>query len=271
MSKRCCAASCFNSNANSNRSLEYFGFPKSLEYATAWAKAASREDLLEKNLNNIVKYYLCSEHFTADCFQDPPHNRKLKKTSRPTMVVPIPTIFRNNFDECVSKSLKEEIADVQLPKQLPEDSGGCSSLAEQQTELEDPLLLEEYIAFNQDHDDSEILEEHFVQSCDDFESLAGKEEELEEEEEEEECQFSEAEPSPNLCRLCLSNGDNELLVPIFGDGSEMAYILERILPDYPIFPDDGYSQKVCLTCLEDATRCLNTIETFRAAQEKLKR
>ncbi|XP_038109216.1 THAP domain-containing protein 1-like [Culex quinquefasciatus] len=271
MSKRCCAASCFNSNANSNRSLEYFGFPKSMEYATAWAKAASREDLLEKNLNNIVKYYLCSEHFTNDCFQDPPHNRKLKKTSRPTMVVPIPTIFRNNFDECVSKSLKEDKADVQLQEQLPEDSGGCSYLAGHQTELQDPLLLEEYIAFNQDHDqDSEILEEHFVQSSDDFESLAGKEEELVEEEDEE-CQFSEAEPSPNLCRLCLSNGDNELLVPIFGDGSEMAYILERILPDYPICPGDGFSQKVCLTCLEDATRCLNTIETFRAAQEKLKR
>lgn len=264
MSKRCCAASCFNSNANSNKSIEYFGFPKNMEYASAWAKAASREDLLEKSINNIVKYYLCSEHFTDECFIDPPFNRKLRKTSRP-MVVPIPTIFRNNFKECVSQSLKEEIDDSQLSQQM-DDIIDFNPISET-TELVDPLLLDDYIAIDHDQSSCEGIEQ-FVQYTDDVTSLVEEDKE-EDDAEEEEIHSPEPETSPAICRLCLSNG-NELLVPIFEDGSEVAYILERILPDM-ISPDDGFSQQVCLKCLEDATRCLNTIEAFKAAQEKLKR
>lgn len=53
-------------------------------------------DLLDKSLNNLIKYFICSEHFTDDCFLDPPHNARLKKTSRPVSA-PIPTIFHNNI------------------------------------------------------------------------------------------------------------------------------------------------------------------------------
>lgn len=64
--------------------------------ASAWAIAAERLDLLDKSLNNLIKYFICSEHFTNDCFLDPPYNTKLKKTSRPVSA-PIPTIFKCNF------------------------------------------------------------------------------------------------------------------------------------------------------------------------------
>ena len=66
--------------------------------AKIWAEACGREDLLEKSLNNITKYFLCSEHFETDSFLDPPNNTKLRKTLRPPSY-PIPTKFRCNFDQ----------------------------------------------------------------------------------------------------------------------------------------------------------------------------
>lgn len=67
-----------------------------------WAKAAGRDDLVEKTLKNLIKYYLCSEHFTDDCFTSE-HKTNLKKTSRP-ITVPIPTIFESNIEQYVPKS-----------------------------------------------------------------------------------------------------------------------------------------------------------------------
>lgn len=61
---------------------------------------ARRDDLLEKSLNNIIKYFLCSEHFADDCFLDPPLNTKLKKTSRP-VTVPLPSIFKCNIGQYI--------------------------------------------------------------------------------------------------------------------------------------------------------------------------
>lgn len=66
--------------------------------------------MLEKKLNSIIKYYLCSEHFTNDSFIDPPHNTRLKKTSHPVNI-PIPTIFLCNIDKyipCRKQSTNDE-------------------------------------------------------------------------------------------------------------------------------------------------------------------
>lgn len=63
--------------------------------------AAGREDLLEKPLLRIIKYYICSVHFTEDCFSDPPNNKTLKRISRPFQV-PVPTIFESNFDQVLA-------------------------------------------------------------------------------------------------------------------------------------------------------------------------
>lgn len=68
--------------------------------AQEWAEAASRTDLLEKKLESITKYFLCAEHFTDDCFLDPPYNTRLKKTHHP-LVIPIPTVFKSNFQKYV--------------------------------------------------------------------------------------------------------------------------------------------------------------------------
>ncbi|XP_065080949.1 uncharacterized protein LOC135703607 [Ochlerotatus camptorhynchus] len=300
MSKRCCAASCYNSVAT-NRSVEYFGFPKSTDFASAWAKAAGREDLLEKSINNIIKYFLCSEHFSDDCFQDPPHNRKLKKTSRP-VVVPIPTIFHNNFNECVSKSLKEErrvitqddaVSLIQYQEQSSDEIDSENSIiVERLNECDDiqmpaglmePLLLttvdDLIITSEHQYSDTEITE---VVQYDDVKEDEDKEEQIvtiidsatpqhvqRQDDGDVESTYSEIIIGLSSCRLCLSAKENELLIPIFDDGSEVAYILESILPG-AVKKDDGFPQQVCLVCLESATRCLNTIEKFKTIQDKLK-
>lgn len=74
--------------------------------ATNWAIAAGREDLLEKKIDNIIKYFLCAEHFTDDCFVDPPHNTRLKKILRPNVILPIPTIFKCNIDKYIPTNNK---------------------------------------------------------------------------------------------------------------------------------------------------------------------
>lgn len=73
--------------------------------ALKWAIAAGRPDLLEKKINCITKYYLCSEHFTKDCFLDSPENTRLKKTINPVNI-PIPSIFKCNIDRYLPNTKK---------------------------------------------------------------------------------------------------------------------------------------------------------------------
>lgn len=86
-------------NANNIDELLFFG----IFSAVKWAIAANRADLLEKKLSCITKYYLCSEHFSDDCFVDPPHNSRLKKTLNP-ISIPVPTIFKCNIDKYIPNS-----------------------------------------------------------------------------------------------------------------------------------------------------------------------
>lgn len=79
--------------------------------AHKWAIAANRSDLLEKKLESITKYFLCAEHFTDDCFMDPPNNTKLKKTIYPVSI-PIPTKFESNFSKYVPQRKTVEYVNV---------------------------------------------------------------------------------------------------------------------------------------------------------------
>lgn len=64
--------------------------------------AAGRSDLLDKKLSSITKYFLCSEHFENECFLDPPHNTRLKKTLNPVNI-PVPSIFKGNITKYMPK------------------------------------------------------------------------------------------------------------------------------------------------------------------------
>lgn len=88
-----------------------------------WAIAANRADLLEKKLSCITKYYLCSEHFSDDCFTDPPNNTRLKKTLYP-LYIPVPTIFKCNIDKYIPNQKKntpgtEYLEEAERSKRTP--------------------------------------------------------------------------------------------------------------------------------------------------------
>lgn len=78
--------------------------------------AANRADLLDKKLSSITKYYLCSEHFSDDCFADPPNNTRLNKTLYPTVSIPVPTIFKCNFNKYIPSSKRNSSG-----SEFPED------------------------------------------------------------------------------------------------------------------------------------------------------
>lgn len=91
---------------SSNQNQNTFYLSTSINFsAMSWANAAGREDLMEKKMSSVVKYFLCSEHFTQGCFADPPFNTRLKKTIRPEVSIPIPTIFENNIEKYIPKNV----------------------------------------------------------------------------------------------------------------------------------------------------------------------
>lgn len=92
--------------------------------ARSWATAAGREDLMEKKMSSVVKYFLCSEHFTSGCFDDPPYNTRLKKTVRPEVSVPIPSIFENNIDKYIPKNVQLNVDILSRNDEISFDSNG---------------------------------------------------------------------------------------------------------------------------------------------------
>lgn len=54
---------------------------------------------------------MCSEHFTADCFLDPPNNTRLKKLLRPEVWFPIPSVFNSNIDKYIPEHKTPSDAD----------------------------------------------------------------------------------------------------------------------------------------------------------------
>jgi Zinc-finger associated domain (zf-AD)/THAP domain len=125
MVKRCCAKSCFNSQLT--HKIGYFGFPKNeVVYAVhkyskkniklnlinffsakEWAKLAGRDDLLDKKIDNLTKYYLCSDHFTPQDFSNPNiEDRSFLMLNRTANIVPLPTQFENNLQQNYEIALK---------------------------------------------------------------------------------------------------------------------------------------------------------------------
>lgn len=66
-----------------------------------WASRAKREDLCAMSAEKRSKYYLCSVHFTDDCFVDGSRH-KLRKSNHP-FTISNPTKFHNNLEQVTSQ------------------------------------------------------------------------------------------------------------------------------------------------------------------------
>ncbi|KAG4079977.1 hypothetical protein HA402_006289 [Bradysia odoriphaga] len=302
MSKRCCATNCFNSLL-SNKKVEYFGIPRHADFARAWCVAASREDLLEKPLNNIIKYHICSEHFTDDCFKDPHERKLLKKTSRPVNV-PIPTIFKNNIDQFLYKnnsnnkySPNNSISNVdQTLSQLSSiDSIDCVGNGTGVAELTSVQILDDdslYLGKAQEYDIDGMEAYCLTTNAEgpiqiyrnnDVEFMM--EERLEDDEPADDIYDEFAEDVKyncdtivvkevdyeNVCRLCadtVPNGSD--MIDLFAPNLRQSLDhINKLLPRQ-IHKDDQTTlpQRICSNCLNKLETLSQTLGLFAAAQER---
>ncbi|KAJ6637190.1 hypothetical protein Bhyg_09918 [Pseudolycoriella hygida] len=291
MSKRCCAKNCFNSLL-SNKKVEYFGIPRHEGFARAWCVAASREDLLEKPLNNIIKYHLCSDHFTDDCFKDPTERKLLKKTSRPVNV-PLPTIFKNNIDQFLHKNNGDKYSSSNsilnngdTLSQLSSTGGELESVDSIQILDDDCMYLSKAQEYDIDGMEAYCLPTNAegpiqIYRNNDVEFMM--EERLEEDEQSDDiydefkedvkddiCDAATKEECENICRLCaemVPNGDD--MVDLFMTSTMLSSLdfVNKLLPKQ-IHRDDGLPQRICVPCLGKLEVFSHTLALFTAAQEK---
>lgn len=215
-------------------------------------------------MEKLVKYYLCSDHFTDDCFLDPEKTR-LKKSLRPIQV-PIPTIFQCNLADVMPR-------DVSMP--LPKKSHKRSMPTVQyQSPVKESSLSPafKYIVTTDDGDSEVVI-------CDDNNDLVDQEEEslgqehpsIEEEEEEEE--LVEMEIRPSICRLCnvdYSREEDGLNLKYIFDDQGFLDALNYILPDGQINRGDEYSQYACQYCVTNVETSFIIVSNLRRTQETLR-
>lgn len=258
--------------AITNKNVQYFGIPKSEEYAREWVIAAGRDDLLEKPLINLIKYSLCSEHFTDECFTNATRTY-LKKQSRPKVIVPIPTIFKNNIKEFVPDVLKPFIAD-ELDDTKPTSHGLVDVILRNNTNKR--IRLSEgldqsnvnVVEIEQDQDSvnqSGAMHVYYVENTPEPDFNVTKL--IEEDSPQNDLKENEIfiEQLANVCRLC-ANSFLEDLVPIYGgEDTELSYMVDRLMPNM-VLEDDGRPQSICEGCYEQVKQCILTIDGFYATQ-----
>ncbi|GAB0094179.1 THAP-type domain-containing protein [Sergentomyia squamirostris] len=276
MSKRCCAEMCFNSQMNNKSgNIAYFGIPKYEEYAAKWLTAAGRDDLLStKPLKQLIKYFICAEHFEDNCFVSGSQRMVLRKQMHP-LEIPIPTIFKSNIEKFVSKYAPLNIDSTPVQTQsrrrkrsrqrhdeLPEEKANDESITIYNLEVETHKI---------DERDSESIEIYAFESS--IEGLDDPEEHEVQSDVKEEAQLEEIHIlDPMLwhnythsCRLCSKSHSSMKLLPIFQD-AKITEMLSMILPNI-IIENDGLPQNACEECLEKVKLCSGIINSFVEAQE----
>ncbi|XP_063705767.1 uncharacterized protein LOC134834892 [Culicoides brevitarsis] len=251
MSRRCCARDCFNTIIT-NKSVQYFGFPKSDEFARKWAINAGREDLLDKPLNNICKYYLCSSHFTDDCFTDASRTH-LRKQSRPTVIVPIPTIFENNITEFIPEAVKGNVQ-ITLCDDYPQAPQKRLKTEKEETFATKKIVMENENRTTPIHlyykvDQTSVVDDFLLAETEKATLEGGGE---------------------SQCRLCANEFQDNELYPIFDRtdvNNVIAENIERLMPE-TIFEEDGKPQNICTGCYERLSQCIETMDAFNLAQAK---
>lgn len=217
-----------------------------------------------KDLNRLIKYYLCSEHFEEDCFHDPKARDKLKKSKRPVKV-PIPTIFKCNFDDVIPKNrhttvsygnprraAKSERESPDVIEVVVEEasSGNCFK-----NEREPVITLKRRGAavevFNVAH---KLLSDEEVS--------IGEEEEQHTVDEIILC------TSMDVCRLCGSIFDltDDELDVIF-ENAETLHRLNTLMPG-EIVEDHKLPKFICISCSNDLETASRIVTKFRNTQEK---
>lgn len=211
--------------------------------------------MLEKELNKLTKYYICSEHFEDDCFLDPETKTRLKKNLRP-IKVPIPTIFKCNFDKVIPKdiSLIRPVTTSIKIKCSPTKSTKSPA-----TKQHSPVKLRQSGGESQKKESEEVSQfienielkddEHLVEIC-----------EIETEEE------TEILIEQNVCRLCFGTFDE--LIDIFSEVTILEQ-LNIVLPG-EIHSEDSLPHGICSKCIEELDTASRILTKFNNTQQMLR-
>ncbi|KAL7015936.1 hypothetical protein ACKWTF_016738 [Chironomus riparius] len=234
MVKRCCAKSCYNSQFT--HKIGYFGFPKNEIVAREWARLSGRDDLVEKKIDTLIKYYLCSDHFTQSDFANPEiEDKSFLTLNRTQNFVPLPSKFENNLQQNVEVVVKNAEKFMKIPKKIFDRKTTKPIKRKFSEKLQKVEILR-----------TEILETDIeIQRIEEYPT-----------------EIEYIEEIILVCRLC-TKPECELL-SIFNENGELSTETEcfKLMPATVIQFNDGLPQHVCFNCLEKLQSCANIIDGF---------
>lgn len=218
--------------------------------------------MIEKKIENLTKYYLCSDHFTSEDFIDPNVQDKsflrLNRSYafRNASNIPLPSIFEDNLMKNVKKVHQNPKKFVNYTKHATYQRSSKhhqsfhlsykpNTIREHTDDAEDVATIGETQDLKTEDIKSEEMSTEFI------------EENLEEESYDTETLVIDL-----VCRLCANNSCD--LYKIFDDQGQFYEDTEciRLMPAGLIEKDDGLPQLVCLACIEKLQSCAKVIDNF---------
>ncbi|XP_015188401.1 PREDICTED: zinc finger protein 267 [Polistes dominula] len=250
--KRCASKMCFNSTRDSPQ-IHFFTFPTNQEHARIWAEACGIPELMLKSKTSIKRYVLCAEHFEDHWFIDPK-----RKTAFIKNKIPIPTIFKNNLKECISRQTNATI-DTNITK--------SKSIVEE---------LKDYITYNVEEENKQsnrhlsVKDKKSVCSVKPINDIVNNDKDstiittVAESHRDDTLQKDVEE----LCRLCALPTSNNMLHSIYDN--DMDKKINTILPlQLEVHKYDGLPQEICHLCIHKVKLCYDFIQQFLDANSKL--
>lgn len=198
---------------------------------------AGREDLLEKKLDNLTKYYLCSDHFKDEDFLNPEtDDKQLLILKRNNQCIPIPSKFEDNLMQNINLAMEnqENFKSYKRPTITKHES----------------LINVVYYEPPTKKNDEETYEEVEINP----ENIMGQEEHL--------IEFIE-ETDFQICRLCAKSASDMLMI-FNNDAGTFTPETEcvRLMPSGIISKDDGLPQTICYECRDKLQKCADLINGF---------
>lgn len=199
---------------------------------------AGRNDLLDKKIGNLTKYYLCSDHFSREDFLNPDVDDKSFLRLKKIPSVPIPSIFEDNLMKNVQSAVENAEKFVTYSKSRTLSDQVFTIDNKRTLNITEKILLGNPSPKKSKHEEIEHIVEYVKPEDEPYEI------------------------DTNICRLCANNCLD--LIQIFDDDGNFYAETEcfSLMPVGVISKDDGLPQFTCTECLEKLQSCSNIIDNF---------
>lgn len=228
--------------------------------ARKWAELAGRDDLVSKRLENLTKYYLCSDHFTPEAFVNPNIEDKSSLRLNRLYSIPLPSVFEDNLMKNVKSVCQNPQKFVNYTRHSIPEKSTKQPLCHRSLKPINEASFKNEVSYGIE-DDVEASIKKEVSKCveddEEYSCVELTEDTLEV------CRADDIEPVMDvLCRLCAT--DSSDLIAIFNEYGKFSEDTEclNLMPLGLIEKDDGLPQHVCIPCLDKLQSCANTIDGF---------